>query len=56
MPGDRLDMEVTLLRTRSKLGWVSAEARVDGKLACTGELMFSIANVENFQHASVLYR
>jgi 3-hydroxyacyl-[acyl-carrier-protein] dehydratase len=54
VPGDRLDMETTMLRARSNMGWVSAEARVDGKLACSAELMFSIAAVTNFPHASVL--
>jgi 3-hydroxyacyl-[acyl-carrier-protein] dehydratase len=54
VPGDRLDMETTMLRSRSNMGWVSAEARVDGKLACSAELMFSIAAVTNFPHASVL--
>lgn len=43
VPGDRLMMETTLLRTRSNIGWVFAEAKVDGKVACSGELMFSIA-------------
>jgi 3-hydroxyacyl-[acyl-carrier-protein] dehydratase len=54
VPGDRLDMETTMLRSRSNMGWVAAEARVDGKLACSAELMFSIAAVTNFPHASVL--
>lgn len=42
VPGDRLDMEARVLRTRRNIGWVSIEASVDGKLACSGELMFSI--------------
>jgi len=54
VPGDRLDMETTMLRSRSSMGWVAAEARVDGKLVCSAELMFSIAAVTNFPHASVL--
>jgi 3-hydroxyacyl-[acyl-carrier-protein] dehydratase len=54
VPGDRLDMETTMLRARSNMGWVSATAHVDGKLACAAELMFSIAAVTNFPHASVL--
>jgi 3-hydroxyacyl-[acyl-carrier-protein] dehydratase len=54
VPGDRLDMETTMLRSRSNMGWVAAEARVDGKLACSAELMFSIAAVTNFPYASVL--
>ena len=42
VPGDRLDMETRMLRARRNIGWVSVEATVDGKLACSGEMMFSI--------------
>jgi 3-hydroxyacyl-[acyl-carrier-protein] dehydratase len=42
VPGDRLDMEVTMLRHKRNIGWVSAEATVDGQFACSAELMFSI--------------
>jgi 3-hydroxyacyl-[acyl-carrier-protein] dehydratase len=56
VPGDRLDMEVTMLRARSNMGWVTAEAKVDGKLACAAQLMFSVQNVTNFNmDASVLH-
>jgi 3-hydroxyacyl-[acyl-carrier-protein] dehydratase len=56
VPGDRLDMEVTMLRARSNMGWVTAEARVDGKLACSAQLMFSVQNVANFtMDATVLH-
>jgi 3-hydroxyacyl-[acyl-carrier-protein] dehydratase len=56
VPGDRLDMEVTMLRSRSNMGWVTAEAKVDGKLACAAQLMFSVQNVTNFNmDASVLH-
>jgi beta-hydroxyacyl-ACP dehydratase FabZ len=44
IPGDRLDMETRVVRTRLNIGWVEAEARVDGKLACSGQFMFSIAS------------
>jgi beta-hydroxyacyl-ACP dehydratase FabZ len=44
IPGDRLDMEVRLGRVRRNIGWVTVEASVDGKLACSGELMFSISS------------
>ena len=43
IPGDRLDMEVRLGRVRRNIGWVTVEATVDGILACSGELMFSIS-------------
>jgi 3-hydroxyacyl-[acyl-carrier-protein] dehydratase len=56
VPGDRLDMEVTMLRARSSMGWVLAEAKVDGKLACSAHLMFSVQNVTNFEmDAAVLH-
>jgi 3-hydroxyacyl-[acyl-carrier-protein] dehydratase len=43
IPGDRLDMEVTMLRHKRSIGWVSAEATVDGQFVCSAELMFSIS-------------
>ena len=42
VPGDRLMMEVRLEKHKRNIGWVSAEASVDGQLACKAELMFSI--------------
>lgn len=42
VPGDQLMMEITMLKARKNIGWVTAVARVDGKLACSGELMFSV--------------
>ena len=44
VPGDRLDMEVTMLRHRRNIGWVAAVAMVDGQLACSANLMFSIVS------------
>ena len=44
VPGDRLTMEVTLVKSKRNIGWVSGEAKVDGALACSAELMFSIAS------------
>jgi 3-hydroxyacyl-[acyl-carrier-protein] dehydratase len=56
VPGDRLDMETTVLRTRKNMGWVHGEAKVDGKLCCSTELMFSVATVTNFgMDAQVLH-
>ncbi len=55
IPGDRLDMEATMLRMRSGMGWVHAEAKVEGKLACSAELMFSISPIANYElDASIL--
>jgi beta-hydroxyacyl-ACP dehydratase FabZ len=56
IPGDRLDMEARVLRTRLNIGWVEAEAQVDGKVACSAQLMFSIAaaTAEGAFDASIL--
>jgi len=43
VPGDRLDMEARVVKTKLAIGWVHAEASVDGKPVVSGELMFSIA-------------
>ena len=42
VPGDRLDMEARVSRTKLNIGWVSVEATVDEKPVVSGELMFSI--------------
>jgi len=42
VPGDRLMMETTLLRTKRNMGWFHGEARIEGTLVASGELMFSI--------------
>ncbi len=49
IPGDRLDMEVTLQRMRTRMGWVVGRAHVDGKLVCSAELMFSLVTVNDFE-------
>ena len=57
VPGDRIDLETVLLRTRSSAGWVSGEARVDGKLCCAAELMFAVSTVEDFgMDATILHQ
>jgi 3-hydroxyacyl-[acyl-carrier-protein] dehydratase len=43
IPGDRLDMEVKMLRHKRNIGWCSGEATVDGQFVCSAELMFSIS-------------
>jgi 3-hydroxyacyl-[acyl-carrier-protein] dehydratase len=56
VPGDRLDMETELLRARSNMGWVKAEAKVDGKLVCGAELMFAVIRVADFgMDAAILH-
>ena len=44
VPGDRLDMEARVLKTKLNIAWMSCEASVDGKLCVTAELMFSIVS------------
>jgi 3-hydroxyacyl-[acyl-carrier-protein] dehydratase len=57
VPGDRLDMEVNLLRARSSVGWVSAVASVDGKPACAAELMFALTPIDDARmDATVLHQ
>ena len=41
-PGDRLDLEVTLGRTRSRLAKAHAQASVDGQLVAEAELLLAI--------------
>ncbi|GAC1504386.1 MAG: 3-hydroxyacyl-ACP dehydratase FabZ [Vulcanimicrobiaceae bacterium] len=43
VPGDCLMMETSVIRVRKNIGWIKAVAKVNGQLACSGELMFSIA-------------
>jgi len=44
VPGDRLDMEARLGKVKRNMGFVNVTASVEGKLACSGELMFSIGS------------
>jgi len=56
VPGDRLVMEATMLRTKRNMGWVEGEARIENTLVCRGELMFSIVSTERFElDASILH-
>lgn len=41
-PGDRLDMEVELLKMRGPVGKLRAVAKVDDKLVCEGEISFAM--------------
>lgn len=42
-PGDVLKMEVVITKKKANMGLVQATARVNGKKACTAELMFVVA-------------
>lgn len=57
VPGDCLMMEIEMLRSRQNIGWVTAVARVDDKLVCSGELMFSVTASPGGAHtdASILH-
>jgi 3-hydroxyacyl-[acyl-carrier-protein] dehydratase len=41
-PGDRLDLEVELLKMRGPIGKMKAQARVGDKIACEGEISFAL--------------
>ena len=41
-PGDRLDMEVELIKMRGPIGRMKATAKVGDKLVCEGEISFEI--------------
>jgi beta-hydroxyacyl-ACP dehydratase FabZ len=54
LPGDQISAEVSLLRSRGNIGWVKAEARVDGKVVCDAELSFAIMDRGNGGSAAAL--
>ncbi len=41
-PGDRLDLECEIIKTKGPLGIGAVKATVDGKLACKAEISFMI--------------
>ncbi len=44
VPGDKLELEVTLDKVRSKAGTGTAVATVGGKMACRCEIMFALGD------------
>ena len=42
IPGDKLDLTVELLKLKGPIGKFKGEAKVDGVLACEGEVLFAI--------------
>jgi 3-hydroxyacyl-[acyl-carrier-protein] dehydratase len=46
VPGDKLEMEVELLKQRGPVGKAKAYAKVDGKLACEVEISFAVYRPE----------
>jgi 3-hydroxyacyl-[acyl-carrier-protein] dehydratase len=56
VPGDRLMMQATMLKTKRNMGWTEVEARIEDSLVCSGELMFSIVSTDTFElDASILH-
>lgn len=45
LPGDRLDLEITMGKMSARAGKGSARATVNGKVACAAELLFVIVDV-----------
>ena len=42
VPGDRLDMEVELIKMKGPIGKLRGVARVGDKIACEGEISFAM--------------
>lgn len=42
MPGDKLNLEIDIVRLRGSIGVGKGKATVDGNLVCEGEIMFAI--------------
>jgi 3-hydroxyacyl-[acyl-carrier-protein] dehydratase len=44
VPGNRLVMEVDVVKYKSKVGIIKGVAKVNGETACEAEIMFSLAD------------
>lgn len=42
MPGDKLNLEIEIVRLKGSIGVGKGKATVDGNLVCEGEIMFAI--------------
>lgn len=42
MPGDKLELEIEIVKLRGSIGVGKGKATVDGSLVCEGEIMFAI--------------
>ncbi len=49
-PGDQLELKVSIKAMRSNMGKGDAEARVNGKLVASGELLFAIASRDELKN------
>ncbi|MBB6051870.1 3-hydroxyacyl-ACP dehydratase FabZ [Armatimonas rosea] len=43
VPGDVLEIEIVVTKTRGPMGWIHCEAKVDGKIASEAEISFALA-------------
>lgn len=43
VPGDVLEIEITVLKVRGPMGWIHCEAKVDGKIASEADISFALA-------------
>nr|WP_279401947.1 hypothetical protein [Piscibacillus salipiscarius] len=43
-PGDRLKLDVEMLRLKGPIGKAKAVATVDGDMACEAEIMFAVVD------------
>ena len=44
VPGDRIDLEVSVLKRKGKIWKIRGEARVEGNLACEAELLATVVD------------
>ena len=42
VPGDKLDLEIEIIRLKGNIGVGKGKATVNGNLVCEGEIMFAI--------------
>ncbi|WP_309697760.1 3-hydroxyacyl-ACP dehydratase FabZ [Armatimonas sp.] len=43
VPGDVLEIEITVIKVRGPMGWIHCEAKVDGKIASEADISFALA-------------
>lgn len=55
-PGDRLDLEVELLKLKGPIGRMKAVARIGDKIACEGEIGFALVKMTEDQKTVVAAR
>ncbi|WP_395091342.1 3-hydroxyacyl-ACP dehydratase FabZ [Armatimonas sp.] len=43
VPGDVLEIEITVIKVRGAMGWIHCEAKVEGKIASEADISFALA-------------